>query len=99
MKKISVCLEHRFYEYNGNLYTKLAFPYKYWCDYLSFFDQITVVARAKPVTSLEDDMVLVTGPNVGYEALPYYIGLKQFIFNLLPLISKISKISFKYNYF
>jgi glycosyltransferase involved in cell wall biosynthesis len=99
MKKISVCLEHRFYEYNGNLYTKLSFSYKYWLDYLSFFDHITVIARAKSVDSLDDDMVLVTGPNVNYEALPYYIGLKQFIFKFLPLLYVIFKISFKYNYF
>lgn len=99
MKKISVCLEHRFYEYNGNLYTKLAFPYKYWCDYLSFFDQITVVARAKKVSFLEDDMVLVTGKKVNYEALPYYIGLQQFLLKFPLLVVKLIKVAFKYDYF
>lgn len=99
MKKISVCLEHRFYEYNGNLYTKLAFPYKYWCDYLSFFDQITVVARAKKVSFLEDDMVLVTGKKVNYEALPYYIGLKQFLLKFPLLVAKLVKVAFKYDHF
>ncbi|MCX0339647.1 glycosyltransferase [Acinetobacter radioresistens] len=99
MKDIAVCLEHRFYEYEGNLYTKLAFPYNYWKDYLTFFNRVTVIARAKSIEHLDENMVLVTGPNVDYEPLPYYIGLKQFIFKILPLIYVIFKISFKYKYF
>lgn len=99
MKEIAICLEHRFYEYKGNLYTKLAFPYNYWKDYLSFFDEVTVVARAKKVDNLESDMVLVTGNHVNYEPLPYYIGLKKFILNFIPLFFAILKISFKYKYF
>ncbi len=99
MKDIAICLEHRFYEYKGNLYTKLAFPYNYWKDYLSFFDEVTVVARAKKVDNLENGMVLVTGNRVNYEPLPYYIGLREFILNFIPLFFTILKISFKYKHF
>lgn len=98
-KDIAVCLEHRFYEYDGDLYTKLAFPYDYWKDYLTFFDKVIVVARAKKVNKLEAGMVLVTGNNVDYESLPYYIGLKQFVLKFIPLCFNLLKISFKYNHF
>lgn len=98
-KKISVCLEHRFYEYEGELYTKLSFSYPYWADYLNFFDEIKVVARAKKVNALDPCMVKVTGPNVNFEGLPYYLGLKQFVFVLPKLFYKILKISLSDNYF
>lgn len=98
-KHIAVCLEHRFYEYKGNLYTKLSFSYAYWKDYLSFFDKVTVIARAQKVEKLDSGMVLVTGENVNYESLPYYLGLKQFILKFIPLFLVILKISFKYKYF
>lgn len=99
MKEIGVCLEHRFYEFEGKLYTKLAFPYTYWKDYLSFFDEVTVVARVKKVSEFTPDMVRVDGEHVKYEALPYYHGPKQFIFMFFPLLIKIFKVSLKYNYF
>lgn len=98
-KYIAVCLEHRFYEYKGNLYTKLSFSYTYWKDYLSFFDKVTVIARAQKIEELESGMVLVTGDNVNYESLPYYLGLKQFILKFIPLFFVILKISFKHKYF
>lgn len=98
-KKISICLEHRFYEYNGNIYTKLSFPYAYWNDYLSFFDTITIIARAKKIDKVDKNMALVTGPNVNYEPLPYYIGIKEFILKFPFLFFKILKISLKYNHF
>lgn len=99
MKEIGVCLEHRFYEFEGKLYTKLAFPYTYWKDYLSFFDEVTVVARVKKVSEFTPDMVRVDGEHVKYEALPYYHGPKQFIVMFFPLLIKIFKVSLKYNHF
>lgn len=99
MKSIAVCLEHRFYEYQGELYTKLSFPYAYWADYLDFFDEIKVVARAKKVNKLDSNMIKVTGPSVNFEGLPYYLGLKQFIFIFPKLFLKILKIALSDNYF
>lgn len=99
MRNIAVCLEHRFYEFEGKLYTKLAFPYSYWKDYLSFFDEVTIVARVKKVNNFTPDMVRVDGEHVKYEALPYYHGLKQFIVMFFPLLIKIFKMSLKYNHF
>lgn len=99
MKKIAICLEHRFYEFEGKLYTKLAFPYNYWKDYLSFFDEVIVVARVKKVYEFTSDMVRVDGDHVKYEPLPYYHGPKQFLFMFVLLVLKIFQISLKYNHF
>lgn len=99
MKKLAICLEHRFYEFEGKLYTKLAFPYNYWKDYLSFFDEVIVVARVKKVYEFTSDMVRVDGDNVKYESLPYYQGPKQFLFMFILLVLKIFRISLKYNHF
>lgn len=78
MKKVTVCLEHRFFKYDNKLYTKLAFPYFYWQDYLNYFDKVTIVARAKKVSKLEEGMQRVDGENVDFITLPYYIGVKEF---------------------
>ncbi len=99
MKKVAVCLEHRFYIHNNNLYTKLSFPYFYWKDYLTYFDEVTVVARAQPIKILEEDMIQVNGVDVSFEPLPYYVGLKQFIFKFPILVLVLFKISLKYKYF
>lgn len=99
MKKLAICLEHRFYEFEGKLYTKLAFPYSYWKDYLSFFDEVTVVARVKKVYEFTSDMVRVDGDKVKYEILPYYHGPKQFLFMFVLLVLKIFKVSLKYDHF
>lgn len=99
MKKIAVSLEHRFYEYDGKLYTKLAFPYAYWCDYLNFFDQVTVVARVKKVDTFTSDMVRVDGVNVSYEKLVYFRGMKQFLLKSPFIITAIFKVALKHKYF
>lgn len=99
MRNIAVCLEHRFYEFEGKLYTKLAFPYEYWKDYLSFFDEVTIIARVKKVHEFTPDMVRVDGGKVKYEALPYYHGPKQFLFMFFPLVLTIFKVSLKYEHF
>lgn len=79
MKYVTVCLEHRFFEYNDNLYTSLAFPYFYWQDYLNYFDKVIIVARVKKISKIEDGMTKVSGKNVDFIPLPYYIGVKEFL--------------------
>lgn len=92
-KIITVCLEHRFYVHKGKVYTKLSFPYSYWKDYLSYFDSINIVARSRNCDKLEPEMSLVTGENVKFSAVPYYIGPKDFIKKLPTLIYSCYKIS------
>lgn len=98
-KHIAVCLEHRFYQVNGKVYTKLAFPYYYWNDYLTFFDKVTVIARVKNMDRIEAGMTLVNGEGVDVHPLPYYLGIKEFIYTLPALISSLSKAANKYDRF
>ncbi|MDC9498772.1 MULTISPECIES: glycosyltransferase family 4 protein [unclassified Pseudoalteromonas] len=87
-KRVYVGLEHRFYNYQGELYSKLAFSYPYWKDYLSFFDEVVIVARVKKVEEWDDRFVIVSGESVTFRALPHYLGVKDFILSLSSLLSK-----------
>lgn len=99
MKTIAVCLEHRFYEFDNKLYTKLAFTYPYWKDYLNYFDEVVIIARVQHVNNISEEMVRVDGPNVKYEKLFYYHGLKNFLVNILLVFKYIFIASKKYNHF
>lgn len=88
MRSVFVSLEHRFYEFENKLYTKLAFSNVYWNDYLSFFDKIVVVARVEVVDTWDESFVRVDGNKVHYVKVPYYVGPKQFLLNL-PKILKV----------
>lgn len=98
-KHVAVCLEHRFYQVGNDFYTKLSFPYYYWQDYLTYFDYVTIVARAKKVSKVEEGMVLVNGENVDFYPLPYYIGVKQFVLKLPSLLPSLYKASSNNSYF
>ncbi len=99
MKCIAVCLEHRFFNISGQLYTKISFPYEYWEDYLNYFDKIVIVARVKYEDVVLPEMLRVDGPNVEFVSLPYYVGPLQF-FKFLPLLLwKLFMVSRKFGYF
>ncbi|WOA33079.1 glycosyltransferase family 4 protein [Alloalcanivorax xenomutans] len=92
MREITVGLEHRFYRYEGNVYTKLAFPYSYWRQYLNYYDKVFVVARVNVVSCIDSKMVRADGDFVSFLDMPYYVGPKQFIFKVPFLLWS----SFKY---
>ncbi|PKG88821.1 hypothetical protein CXF58_01735 [Psychrobacter sp. Sarcosine-02u-2] len=98
-KNVAVCLEHRFYQVGNDFYTKLSFPYYYWKDYLTYFDHVTVIARAKKVSKVEEGMVLVNGENVDFYPLPYYIGIKQFVPKVPSLLTSLYKASSNHSHF
>ncbi|MDP2562113.1 glycosyltransferase family 4 protein [Psychrobium sp. 1_MG-2023] len=89
-KKVSVALEHRFFIYDGKLYTQLSFPYAYWKNYLNYFHEVTIIARAKVVDSIDDSFQRVDGQGVLFNTLPYYIGVRSF-FKTLPSLLICSK--------
>lgn len=99
MKEVVVCLEHRFFSHEGALYTKLAFPYAYWVDYLRFFDTVKIVARVMPVDALEPEMVRVDGAKVSYLPLPYYVGPGQFFRKFPVLLSTLFGVARHHRYF
>ncbi|CAH7459009.1 Glycos_transf_1 domain-containing protein [Vibrio chagasii] len=88
MKRITVALEHRFFSFNGMVYTKLSFPYLYWKDYLSYFDEVKVVARVKNISEIDSSYIRVDGDRVEVISMPYYVGIKEFIFNFHKLFYK-----------
>lgn len=86
MKKITVSLEHRFYRCGDKVYTKLAFPYGYWRQYLRYFDAVNVVARVESVSKVDSTMVRADGGSVVFLDVPYYVGPKAFFFKLPQLL-------------
>src|SRR5690554_6234867 len=87
-KIVYIALEHRFFSYKGELYTKLSFPYNYWSDYLTFFDKVVVVARVQEVSFIDSSYSKVSGDSVDFFAMPYYVGVKEFIHSFPHLIFK-----------
>ena len=86
MKKVVVGLEHRFYKFDGAVYTKLAFSYGYWSQYLDYFDEVKVVARVERVVKLDPLMVRADGGGVKFLEMPYYVGPKKFFLSLPKLL-------------
>ncbi|MDF1782239.1 MAG: glycosyltransferase [Alcanivoracaceae bacterium] len=82
MTELTVSLEHRFYRYEERVYTKLAFSYVYWEQYLSYFDRVNVVARVMSVPALEEGMVAADGESVRFLDMPYYVGPREFLLKL-----------------
>lgn len=98
-KNVYVALEHRFYEFEGELYTKLSFSYNYWKDYLSFFDKVVVVARVKKINYIDGCYSKVSGPRVSFVGIPYYVGIKEFVFKFPRLFVKSKNIVKAGDYF
>lgn len=91
-KNISVALEHRFFEYEGIVYTRLSFPYLYWKDYLSYFDEVKVIARVKSIHEIDSSYQRVDGDGVTVIAMPYYVGVKQFFLKFHKILYKSFKV-------
>lgn len=98
-RKVVVALEHRFYRYKGRVYTKLAFPYSYWEDYLSFFSEVKVYARVKDVDEIDETYARASGVGVVFLPAPYYVGFLQFLKILLLLALRSAQVAFTNNYF
>jgi glycosyltransferase involved in cell wall biosynthesis len=77
---IVVALEHRFDRTpDGSVWTQTTFQYPFWLRYLDVFDHVRVVARVRDVPSVPEDWKCASGPDVSFEAIPYYIGLWQYL--------------------
>ena len=78
--KVIVALEHRFVSTpDGTIWTESQFPHSFWMRYLEVFDQVRVVARVKPVTSVSPSWKRADGEGVSFATIPHYIGPWQYL--------------------
>lgn len=83
MTKIYVVIEQHFVEYQGAIYTDIAFAYPYWQEYLEVFGKVCPVARVRKLTTLLEGWQRADGPNVCF--IP--INLKER--NALPVAKEL----------
>lgn len=77
---VSVVLEHHFEQTpDGNLWTQVAFPYRFWRRYIEVFDGVRIVARVRGVASPPPNYLQANGPGVTVAAIPDYLGPWQYI--------------------
>lgn len=77
---VVVVLEHRFNRTpDGTVWTHTMFGYPFWTRYLAVFDQVRVVARVRDVPAVPPDWIAANGANVGFAAVPYYLGPWQYL--------------------
>jgi len=64
---------------DGNIYTdnESASGYKFFQRYLDVFDSVTIVGRLQ--TELTTGNAIVTGPNVNFMPIPYYLGPTEYL--------------------
>jgi hypothetical protein len=72
--------EHRYDRTpDGVVWTQVQFAHSYWRRYLAVFDQVRVVTRVCDVPSVPPDWIRADGEGVSFAAVPYYIGLWQYL--------------------
>jgi glycosyltransferase involved in cell wall biosynthesis len=64
---------------DGSVWTKVTYDYPFWERYLSAFDSVRVVARAKYDPHIDSRYRAVTGPGIEFWRLPYYLGPEHFL--------------------
>lgn len=90
-KKLIFVTEARFFrdKYN-NFYCEKSFDINIWERYLTYFDEINVLARVQNIsTSQTMQLVKISNVNINFLPLPYFIGLKQLLLQRKKLIEEI----------
>jgi glycosyltransferase involved in cell wall biosynthesis len=72
--RVYVASEQRFVEHHGQLYVDGVAHYDFWRRYLDVFDEVTIIARARPVDIVPAGWLPATGECVDYYSMPYYEG-------------------------
>jgi len=82
MKALVTATHHFYLDAENRAWTSNAsFGYPFWQRYLDVFDEITVLARAKRVNRISDDVILASGDNVSILSLPEYVGTSGYLRN------------------
>ncbi len=77
--RLMVTIEQHFLEYRGDIYTDIAFVYRYWQEYLNVFDEVCPIARVRKVTTLPKGWQRADGPNVCFIPVTDYVGFWHFL--------------------
>lgn len=80
--KLFVSLEQHFVEYQGAIYTDIAFAYPYWQEYLEVFSEVYPIARVRKVTTLPKGWQRADGPNVCFIRITDYLGFWDFLLKM-----------------
>lgn len=81
MKTLLIVTDHRFYEFDGEIYDNYVFDYSFFKDYLSVFDAITVVGRVKSLEAFPKGYLKTTGINLDFVKIQDERGIKWFFLN------------------
>lgn len=74
-------------------YENSSFAYQLWENYLEVFDRVVVVARVQYDENHDESKAFIaSGDHVKFIELPYFIGVKDYLFNFSKLKNKLSKI-------
>ena len=80
MGKLLVTVDHQFIRTpDGKVWVKTIYGYDFWKRYLKVFDEVRIACRISDVSSLNEDMMISSGPNVEFFQLPHYRGPKEFV--------------------
>ena len=78
--RLTVTLEQRFrITQDGRAWTEGTYRNSYWNSYLEVFGQVRVSGRSVSVERPEQGDFEVTGGNVFFSPLPFYVGPKEFV--------------------
>lgn len=80
MSKALVTVDHQFERTpDGQVWVKTIYGYDFWKRYLEIFDKVRIACRIRDVEKTEGKMLLSSGENVEFFALPQYRGPFEFV--------------------
>jgi glycosyltransferase involved in cell wall biosynthesis len=78
--RVLVVIDHRFDSTpDGAVWTQTMFTPSYWKRYLEVFDEVSVVARVRPVETALPGWIQVNVDEITVQPLPYYLGPWEYI--------------------
>jgi L-malate glycosyltransferase len=64
---------------DGKVWVKTIYGYDFWTRYLQSFNSVRVVGRIEDVENVDSDMLLSSGNQVEFYALPQYRGFSEYV--------------------
>lgn len=93
MNKLLVVDEHHYYRTpDGVVWIPSQNDYYFWKRYLNVFDKIKVVGRMQDIDKVPNNMLVSSGPNVEFYAIPNYTGPIQYALKFFSVRKKLSSV-------